>query len=40
MSREIYLDSGVIMLNFSSEPIEKIKRIFSQVRNEGLKHLF
>ena len=39
MSREIYLDSGVIILNFSSEPIEKIKKIFSQIRNEEIKAL-
>lgn len=37
MSREIYLDSGVIMLNFSSKPIEKIKKIFSRIRNEEVK---
>ncbi len=37
MSREIYLDSGVIMLNFSSDPIEKIKIIFSRIRNEEVK---
>ncbi len=37
MSRKIFLDTGVIMLNFVSEPIEKIKNIFSQIHKKEAK---
>ena len=37
MARKLYLDSGVIMLNFVSDPIEKIYNIFSKIRNKEVK---